>query len=590
MNPEITKQKNKSHKERSNTRADIEQLRGIAQQIHDKPLVNSVDELAEKLHANRFYLVIVGLFKRGKSSLINALIGQELAPVAVTPLTSVITFFEHGTETRAEVLFTNGQFRTVPLSEVVQYVSEEENPENKKQVQYLKIYTDAPILENITLVDTPGLGSLFDHNSDKTLEFLPKIDAALFVLSADIPISKTDEEFLLQMKKSIPNVLFVLNKSDLLSDDELQKMVRYNLASLKKIFRGKDEIELIPVSSRAFFEKAGGNGQPRNRNIELLHEKIREKIIQAKDEILTLQSIRQILALANQLGTLLKVKSDTLQLPMNELENKRKSMQQSFEFMAAGKDDFEAVIKRRVEQLKRNVTEQTERKRKELEAYCNQKLKVEAAKTWQHIKKSDADQFYSEMLEYIEREYDKLKKELEKTVRDEFGSILRQYSQQSQSFLNEIVKQMEQILGIQIEGIISSFDLDVYTSFYIYKSDIKYTIPSIKEKVSYRFLPDSWVRRKVLKQIYDNCMVVVNPNAGRIRSDIDYKINESFRKFKSNFNQKLQDLLESLRNMIDDSIRSKQEMEDSVENLLRQISRQQEKVNSVIHNYENNAF
>jgi len=230
---------------------------------------------------------------------------------------------------------------------VVQYVSEEENPENTKQVQYLKVFTDSPILENITLVDTPVLGSLFDHNSDKTLEFLPKIDAALFVLSADIPISKTDEEFLLQMKKSIPNVLFVLNKSDLLSVNELQKMVAYNLASLEKIFRGKDEIELIPVSSRAFFNKTGGNSQTQNSNIELLHTKIREKIIQAKDEILTLQSIRQILALASQLGTLLKVKSDTLQLPMNELENKRKSMQQSLEFMAAGKDDFEAVIKRR---------------------------------------------------------------------------------------------------------------------------------------------------------------------------------------------------------------------------------------------------
>lgn len=585
MNNLISSLKTIKNKVKSNTRADIELLRGIALQIHDKPLVNSVDELAEKIHTNRFYLVIVGLFKRGKSSLINALIGQELAPVAVTPLTSVITFFEHGTETRAEVLFTNGQFNTVSLSEVVQYVSEEENPENKKQVQYLKIYTDAEILENITLVDTPGLGSLFSHNSDTTLKFLPKIDAALFVLSADIPISKTDEEFLLQMENSIPNVLFVLNKSDLLSEDELQKMVAYNLASLKKIFRGKDKIELIPVSSRAFFEKAGGNGQPHNRNIELLHTKISEKIIQAKDEILTLQSIRQILALADQLGTLLKVKSDTLQLPMNELENKRSSMQQSLEFMATGKEDFEAVIEQRVGHLKQKITEQTEQKRKELEAYCNRKLKEEAAKTWQQIRQSDANLFYNEMLGNIEHEYDALKDQLEKAVRDEFGSILRQYSRQSQSFLYEIVQQMEQILGIHIEGIISSFNLDVYTSFYIYKSDIKYTIPSINEKFSYKLLPDSWVRHRVLKQIYDNCMVVVNPNAGRIRSDIDYKINESFRKFKSNFNQKLQDLLESLRNMIDDSIRSKQQMEENVEDILNQIRFQKHQVETIRKNY-----
>lgn len=585
MNNLVTKLKSNNPKAKLNTHSDIELLRGIALQIHDKPLINSFDELAEKLHANRFYLVIVGLFKRGKSSLINALIGQELAPVAVTPLTSVITFFEHGTETRAEVLFANGQFSTVPITEVVQFVSEEENPENKKQVQYLKIYTDAEILENITLVDTPGLGSLFSHNSDTTLEFLPKIDAALFVLSADIPISKTDEEFLLQMKQSIPNVLFVLNKSDLLSEAELLKMKMYNLASLKKIFREKDEIDLIPVSSRAYFQKINKNGSPANCNISELHLKISEKIIGSKQEILTIQSIRQILALSSHLGTLLKVKTDTLQMPMHELEEKRASMQQSLEFMAAGKDDFEAVIKSRVEQLRNNLSEKTEAKRKELEKFCNQSLKEDATTTWEQIKKSDANLFYREILDFIINQYDELKKQLEETVRDEFGSILRQYSRQSQSFLNEIVRQMEQLLGIRIEGIISSFDLDVYTSFYIYKSDIKYTIPSINEKFSYKLLPDSWVRRRVLKQIYDNCMIVVNPNAGRIRSDIDYKINEAFRKFKSNFNTKLLELFESYRNMIDESIRSKQKMEENIEEVLMQISRQQGQVEKIVKNY-----
>lgn len=559
-------------------RANIELLREIAHSINDKPLVNAFHELAEKIQADRFYLVIVGLFKRGKSSLINALIGQELAPVAVTPLTSVITFFEFGTEKRAQVLFSDGRNENIPLSAVVQYVSEEENPENMKQVQFLRIYTDAPLLEQVILVDTPGLGSLFSHNSDTTLKFLPKIDAALFVLSADIPISKTDEEFLMQMKTSIPNVLFVLNKADLLSDEELRKMVKYNLASLKKIFRDHDEIELIPVSSRAYFQKGNGNGTNDDGNLELLHAKIREKIIQSKDEILTLQSIRQIMALACQLSTLLKVKSDTLQLPMNELEHKRHSMQESLEFLAAGKEDFEAVIKQRIDQLRKKVTSETEQKRQELETYCNRHLKEESVKTWQYIKQTDANLYYSTILKHIESQYDELKKHLEETVRNDFGNILLQYSRQSQSFLNEIVRQMEQILGIRIEGIISSFDLDVYTSFYIYKSDIKYTIPSINEKVSYRFLPDSWVRRKVLNQIYDNCMEVVNPNAGRIRSDIDYKIRESFRKFKSNFNQKLQDLLESLRNMIDDSIRSKKEMAGSIEDLLGQIQLQQNKV------------
>ena len=560
----------------------LKTLKKIAASINDTPLLNSLNELSEKLASNLFYLVIVGSSKRGKSSLINALIGKELAPVAVTPLTSVITFFEYSVETKAEVFFVDGRIKNIPMQEVVQYVSEEENPVNKKGVQSLKIYTNASILENIVLIDTPGIGSLFSHNSDTTLQFLPRIDAALFVLSADIPISRTDEEFLLQMKKSIPNILFVLNKMDLLSPPELDKIVKYNRESLRKIFDNrKSDFELVPVSAREFFQGKQKNSTPTNGNIKLLHDLIDKKIIGAKDEILTTQSARQLMALTNQLDTLLTVKFDTLQLPVHELEKKRASMQQSFQFMASGKDDFEAVIKNRVDQLKERVAEESERMRIDLEQYCHRLLKVETVKTWQQIRETDADIFYHQTLDYITQQYDELKRRLEKMVKEDFETILRQYSRQSQSFLNEIVRQMEEILGIHIEGIISTFDLDIYTSFYIYKSDIKYTIPSIKEKISYKILPDKWVRRKLLKQIYDNCMIVVNPNAGRIRSDIDYKISESFRKFKSNFNQKLQELLESLRNMIDESIRSKQHLHENMEDMLDKIRKQKQQLESI---------
>jgi predicted GTPase len=77
----------------------------------------------------------------------------------------------------------------------VQYVSEEFNPKNAKQVKYIRVFSNSAILENLILVDTPGVGSVFTHNSDTTFDFLPKIDAALFVLSADLPISKTTRSF-----------------------------------------------------------------------------------------------------------------------------------------------------------------------------------------------------------------------------------------------------------------------------------------------------------------------------------------------------------------------------------------------------------
>jgi len=562
-------------------KSDITLLKEIAGNIKEKSVTDSLNELSEKILYNQFYLVIVGLFKRGKSSIINSLVGRELAPVAVTPLTSVITFFQYGPLTSAEVYLNNGNHFPIDLHDMFLYISEENNPKNCRDVEYVRIYTKASILENVILVDTPGLGSIFNHNTNTTIEFLPRIDAALFVLSADVPISKADEEFLKKIKNTIPKVLFVLNKSDLLDSDELEQMVSYNLKMLKEIFKEENaDIELIPVSTKEFFRAARQNGSTGAGNIELLQNKINEKIVGLKDDIMLVRSIKILLSLSDQLSTLLKVKSDTLQLPMHELEKKRESMQLSIDYLASGKDDFDAVVKSRIQQLIDQVTKQTEQKRKDLELYCSSILIDDPDQTWARIKESDTDDFSNELAKQIIKQFDDLKTHLEKSVRDEFSSILLQYSTLSQSFLYEIIKQMKEVLGIHIEGIISSFDLDVYTSFY-FKTDTRYTIPSIRKSLFFKILPDSLVKSIVLKQIYRNCMELINPNAGRIRGDIDYKISESYRKFKYHFDKKLLELLQSLKNIIEESILAKSTIQENIESTIKELSEQQKAIDDI---------
>jgi small GTP-binding protein len=566
-------------------KSDIERLKLIAGNINEKSVSTSLNELSEKLIYNQFYLVIVGLFKRGKSSIINSLIGRELAPVAVTPLTSVITFFQYGSVTAAEVYFKNGNHVPIDLHDIFLYISEENNPKNCRNVEYVKINTKADVLENIILVDTPGLGSLFSHNTNTTIEFLPRIDAALFVLSADVPISKADEEFLRKIKDSIPNVLFVLNKSDLLNSEELEEMVRYNLKMLKEIFKnGSTDIELIPVSTREFFRTHGKNGSNDPGNIGLLRNKINQNIIGSRDEILMSRSIKLLLSLSDQIKTFLTVKSDTLQLPVHELEKKRESMQNSIDYLASGKEDFDAVVKSRIQQLIAKVTEQTEKKRKGLLQYYYNLLIEHAVQTWAELKESEADNYFRELASQIIKQFDELKTNLEQSVKEEFSNILLQYSTLSQSFLFEIIKQMKEILGINIEGIISSFDLDVYTSFY-FKTDTKYAIPSIRKNIFFKILPDTLVRSMVLKQIYTNCLELINPNAGRIRGDIDYKISESYRKFKYHFDQKLYDLLQSLKNMIEESIRTKSSIHENIEATLERLKSEQGTIDNIKKHY-----
>lgn len=291
-----------------------------------------------------------------------------------------------------------------------------------------------------------------------------------------------------------------------------------------------------------------------------------------------------LLSYADQLQNLLKVKSDTLQLPVEELEKKRESMQRSIDFVASGKVDFDAVVKSRVKQLIDKITDQTEQKRRELSHYYYDLLIEKKVQTWAELKKTDADDYFRKIASDILQEFDELKTNLEESVREEFGNILLQYSTLSRSFLSEIITQMKEILGINIEGIISSFDMDVYTSFY-FKTDTKYSIPSIRTNMLLKILPDKIVRSIVLKQIYTNCLELINPNSGRIRGDIDYKISESYRKFRYHFDQKLHDLLQSLKNMIEESIRTKSSMHENLGTILKSLRSEQETISKIIEQY-----
>jgi hypothetical protein len=264
-------------------------------------------------------------------------------------------------------------------------------------------------------------------------------------------------------------------------------------------------------------------------------------------------------------------------------------MQSSIDFAILGKGDFEAVVNSRIKKLQIGINERTEQKRVELIKYCNGVLVEKSKQSWNRIKETDADTFNNELSKYILKQYNDLRSLLEISVKDEFNQIILQYSRQSQSFLNEISRRMNELLGIDINGIISVFDLDVYASFYLI-SDIKFSIPSLKKRFIYKVIPDVFLKRIMLNQIHANCVDLINPNAGRIRYDIDYRVSESYRKFKHHFDQKLLELLQSLKSIIEESILAKSTIQDNIESTIHRLHDQQKTIDDIIRRqltYEN---
>jgi predicted GTPase len=201
-----------------------------------EPDRDRLDGLRQRLREERFYLAVLGQFKRGKSTLINALLGEEVLPTAIVPLTSIPTFLRGGEQLTARVQFDNGQseerFAGPDAKALVQFlarfVTESANPRNRLGVRQVETMHPSPLLrQGVVLIDTPGIGSTFRHNTEATVNFLPQCDAALFVVSADPPITEVEVEFLKLAHRKLARLFFILNKVDYLDPQEREVAVTF---------------------------------------------------------------------------------------------------------------------------------------------------------------------------------------------------------------------------------------------------------------------------------------------------------------------------------------------------------------------------
>lgn len=196
-------------------------LADLAQELGSERVHEEATVLAQRTAEGRFYVACVGQFKRGKSTLLNALLDDRILPAGVLPLTTVPTVVRHGSSRRARVRFQGGTWTDIQPEDLPQYVSEELNPENRKGVVGVEVFSTSSLLaQGMCFVDTPGLGSVFAGNTLATQAFIPHIDAAIVVVGADPPIAGEELALVGEIAEHVENLVIVLNKADRTSEQE----------------------------------------------------------------------------------------------------------------------------------------------------------------------------------------------------------------------------------------------------------------------------------------------------------------------------------------------------------------------------------
>lgn len=296
-------------------------LATLGEELGSKRVAEEARELAARVSEGRFYVACVGQFKRGKSTLINALVGEAILPVGFTPVTAVPTVVRFGERLAARIRARDYSWLEVPVAEVKQYVSEEYNPENTKGITGVEVFAPSHLLSaGMCLVDTPGLGSVFTGNTSATQDFIPHIDAALVVVGADPPLAGEELALVEAVARNVQDVIVVLNKADRTTDEERAAAAVFTRTLLEKRLN-RPIRTVLEVSAAEQFEKHG----PERDWLKLVEAL--ERLAQDSGRQIILSACeRGLVRLSEELLAIVAEEREALERPIEESERRIQTM------------------------------------------------------------------------------------------------------------------------------------------------------------------------------------------------------------------------------------------------------------------------
>jgi ribosome biogenesis GTPase A len=304
--------------------ARLLRLADLGEELGTNRAADEARELAARVSEGRFYVACLGQFKRGKSTLINALVGTPILPVGFIPVTAVPTVIRFGEREKARVRGRDSSWREIAVPDLGEYVSEEHNPENAKGIAGVEVFVPSPMLASgMCLVDTPGLGSVFTGNTAATESFIPHIDAALVVVGADPPLAGEELALVEAVGRNVEDLILVINKADRTTDEERSAAADFTRHLLEK----RLERPAGPVFEVSAAERLQNRGP--DRDWGKLLSALNRLVEGSGRHLIRTACERGIERLSEQLLAIINAEREALERPLEESERRIAALKES---------------------------------------------------------------------------------------------------------------------------------------------------------------------------------------------------------------------------------------------------------------------
>jgi ribosome biogenesis GTPase A len=508
--------------------------------LHEKLL-----SLEQKLASNQLHLAVLGQMKRGKSSFINALMGAELLPTGVLPVTAVITEIKYGVASEAVILYSTGAREQVALGTLANYITESGNPGNRKRVASVELAYPSPFLESgIILIDTPGIGSTHTHNTRTTEAYLQQVDAGIVVLSVDPPITEVESCFIRNVKEEVPRLFFILNKTDVASADEVSHIARFLEEELSRL--GIESPEIFCLSARRAIEGRGKLGAPMtSTGIEMFEQRLRTFLLEEKDRVLVRSVAFDALQIARTLKFAATVGARAQSMSLDELRFKGRAIDRLLEETDSEMHELQVLLREHsagiLARVERDLTTHVQQSvpvvRQHLRLFPSQHPR-ETGRAFGVL----LEGFLMEEIETVFRSW--------RTREDEaVQSLLDILSARFVNRANAILVRLQQAAGILFE--IPVEPVMIHCPLRV-ESHLSYRVERVFHSLDSFFLalPRFLLRPIVLGKMERRIWQLLDQNAGRIRHDYMERLQSSMIQFERDLSAGVTMLTESLRSIL----------------------------------------
>ncbi|MEJ2186725.1 MAG: dynamin family protein [Gemmatimonadota bacterium] len=548
----------------------------LAEGMGARRIADDARALAERVAEGRFNVACIGQFKRGKSTLLNALVGAPVLPAGVVPVTAVPTILRYGPERTAVVRFADGRSESIAVGDVAGYVAEDENPGNAKGIEAVEIMLPAPILhDGMSFVDTPGLGSVFEIATGMTHAFIPHVDAALVVVGADPPISADEVALAKKVSEHVNDLVVVLTKADRVSAAEREEAEAFTRRILADALDRPIERVFEVSAQRALQGGEAGDWRDLVRSLVDLAASSRGRLVRAASD-------RGLVRLASRLKTRARDERESLLRPVEESERRLTLLSDSSDtveqrlmylghMLAAEQEHVSQTLRKRREEFLAGV-------RVPAFEQLHERL-AQDARRWGPIFRRRAAVAVRELAESL---VDPWLREEEKVAASLYDDLAARFI----ALGNNVLDELQGAAGFEMDRIerraLPDAGLHADRRFYFksFETEFVSTLPG--QWVVDALGPHGWVRRRVRRSAQRFVMQLLETNTTRVRIDLEDRVRESRRVLEREVRTTLEEARRWASEMIDRTRALRESGEEAVRDQVARLARIEKELDSLM--------